>query len=131
MAEEDPWGFDDGDIVAEESTPAAGAATPGEAAAGGAAGGEETRPEMDVPAMDESSYRKPVTLYKHWVRCVHLLYSHHNTIQRIECRATDPNCPHPSSFTCSSSFLLLPPIDRDSCSTTICTTIGTTTTMTS
>lgn len=73
MAEEDPWGFDDGgdaDFTAE-ATPAAS----GDVAATGdvvAATGGETRPEMDVTSMDESSYRKPITLYKHWVRCVHL-----------------------------------------------------------
>lgn len=74
MAEEDPWGFDDGDVdfTAEPSVTETAAAgdTP---AAGAAAGGAEARPVMDVPSsQDESNYRKPVTLYKHWVRCVHL-----------------------------------------------------------
>lgn len=74
MAEEDPWGFDDGDadFTAE---PTAAEAVAGEAAVAG--GGEvpgvpEGRPVMDVPGMDEGSYRKPLTLYKHWVRWVHL-----------------------------------------------------------
>lgn len=70
MAEEDPWGFDDGDVVAEETTaPIAGVAAVGPAGAVGAAPGE-TRPVMDVPAGSEADghYRKPITLYKHWVR---------------------------------------------------------------
>lgn len=69
MAEEDPWGFDEGDI--KEETPAAvDAGVPAAAAAAAAApaAGGDARPEMDVPSQDDGHYRKPVTLYKHWVR---------------------------------------------------------------
>lgn len=81
MAEEDPWGFDEGDADFAADTPAVDAGVPGAAAAGPTAGatlGGDGRPEMDVPSsQDEGNYRKPLTLYKHWVRCVHLLRVHH------------------------------------------------------
>lgn len=73
MAEEDPWGFDDGDVDYTADAPVADVAAVdagGAAATGG--GGGDGRPVMDVPSsQDESHYRKPVTLYKHWVRCVY------------------------------------------------------------
>lgn len=82
MAEEDPWGFDDGDVDFSSDAPMAssaaadtgslgGGSTAGAAGAGGGGGGVEGRPVMEP--MDEANYRKPLTLYKHWVRCVHLL----------------------------------------------------------
>lgn len=76
MAEEDPWGFDDGDVDFTAETPAADApaADAGSLRSAGGAGGAavpEGRPVMDEQ-QDESHYRKPLTLNKHWVRCVHL-----------------------------------------------------------
>lgn len=66
MAEEaDPWGFDEGDIQETAPVEAAAAAPAADAAAAPAAA--DARPEMDVP-QDDGHYRKPVTLYKHWVR---------------------------------------------------------------
>lgn len=90
MAEEDPWGFDDGADFTAEETPAASAGPADAAVGGGAVADGETRPEMDVPSSaDEGNYRKPLTLNKHWVRCVpgHLLSVHNTPIQRIACRA--------------------------------------------
>lgn len=79
MAEEDPWGFDEGDTDFTADAPIAdvAAADAGAAGAGAAVGaGGDARPVMDVPSsQEEGNYRKPVTLYKHWVRCVHLLRS--------------------------------------------------------
>lgn len=74
MAEEDPWGFDEGDTDFTADTPAADAPAADVGSlrsAGGTSVRTEGRPVMDEP-QDDSHYRKPVTLYKHWVRCVHL-----------------------------------------------------------
>lgn len=71
MAEEDPWGFDDGDVDFTADTPMIEVAA-ADAGGAAAAGGGDARPVMDVPSsQDDSHYRKPVTLYKHWVRCVY------------------------------------------------------------
>lgn len=80
--EEDPWGFDDaGDEPAVvESTPAAAAAPAagGEKAAEGgeaaAAPAEEQAPPPPPP--EDDGYRKPVQLYRHWVRPRFLQYKY-------------------------------------------------------
>ncbi|XP_059615941.1 flightin isoform X2 [Phlebotomus argentipes] len=70
MAEEDPWAFDEGDLQPE---PAAPAPAVGEAGAAEAT----ARPEAEVPQPgDDANYRKPVTLYKHWVRPQFLQYNY-------------------------------------------------------
>ena len=117
MAEEDPWGFDEGgdvDFTAEAPVAEAAAAT-GDAA-GAPAGAADGRPVMDVPSsQDEGNYRKPVTLYKHWVRCVHLL-RWCQIIDGVLMAFASTWSPHPSTT------------GRASCSTTTCTTTGTITT---
>ncbi|XP_055914568.1 flightin [Eupeodes corollae] len=84
--EEDPWGFDEGDseqpAAQDTSTaaPAAGApAESGEAKAEAAeaaapAEGEEQAPPPPPP--EDDGYRKPVQLYKHWVRPKFLQYKY-------------------------------------------------------
>lgn len=81
MAEEDPWGFDEGDtdftptskVTSRAGTPSSAKVAGGSMAGGSLAGdvAADARPVMD--SADEGNYRKPLTLNKHWVRCVHLL----------------------------------------------------------
>ncbi|GAB0092649.1 Flightin [Sergentomyia squamirostris] len=71
MAEDDPWAFDEGDLQPEPEAPAASAGGDAAAPAAGAA-----RPEEEVPQQDDANYRKPVTLYKHWVRPLFLQYNY-------------------------------------------------------
>lgn len=64
MADEDPWG------TGEDDTPAAPEPTPAVTAGGeppAADGAGDERPEADVPPQ-EDPFRRPVTLYRHWVR---------------------------------------------------------------
>ncbi|XP_055701491.1 flightin isoform X2 [Phlebotomus papatasi] len=71
MAEEDPWAFDEGDVQPEPAAPAPAA---GEAGGSADAAG---RPEEEVPQSgDSGEYRKPITLYKHWVRPQFLQYNY-------------------------------------------------------
>lgn len=90
MADDDPWGFDD-DAKSNKSNKSlkSRAGTPtslGGKSAGGKSGksagaASDTRPEME-PAVDDGHYRKPLTLNKHWVRCVHLLRGNSS----VQCR---------------------------------------------
>lgn len=93
MADEDPWGTDDTEEAPAAPTPKA--ATPktakGSASKGGTpakgsktgtpskqetptskagtpAPGSEELPEAEVPPQDDPNHRRPITLYKHWVR---------------------------------------------------------------
>lgn len=88
MAEEDAWGFGDGDDDAPaEKTPAAAAEAPAAAAepaapapaaseAAAPAAVEEKREEAEHPAPGDDKYRKPLQLYKHWVRPKFLQYNY-------------------------------------------------------
>jgi len=87
MADADPWGD-----TAEETTapvvaeaapapapaePAPAAAAPAPAAAEEAppaAAVEDARPEAEVPPQETDAYRRPVQLYRHWVRPKFLQY---------------------------------------------------------
>lgn len=44
------------------------AATAAAPAAAAAAGDDQPLPEAEVPPQEDDKYRRPVTLYKHWVR---------------------------------------------------------------
>ncbi|XP_055843360.1 flightin [Episyrphus balteatus] len=87
--EEDPWGFDEGGddapavVEAAPAGPAAAAAGPAAAAAGPAAaeGGEaekaaEGEAAPPPPPPEDDGYRKPVQLYRHWVRPKFLQYKY-------------------------------------------------------
>ncbi|XP_054734335.1 flightin [Anastrepha obliqua] len=87
--EEDPWGFDEGESEPAAAPAAAGAAPAaggvsaaggaesapvgGEAEPEGAAEGEEAAPP---PPPEDDGYRKPVQLYRHWVRPQFLQYKY-------------------------------------------------------
>ncbi|XP_017034130.1 flightin [Drosophila kikkawai] len=98
--EEDPWGFDDGGAAAEEpsagstsnqGTPAPPSKAPSVAsdhksesvAVGGTPAGEEAaavEEEIEFkappPPPEDDGYRKPVQLYRHWVRPKFLQYKY-------------------------------------------------------
>ncbi|XP_036325962.1 flightin [Rhagoletis pomonella] len=92
--EEDPWGFDEGDSEPAAAAAPAAAASPAPAAAGGtpapAEGGAESAPvegeagpaaaEEEAapppPPPEDDGYRKPVQLYRHWVRPQFLQYKY-------------------------------------------------------
>ncbi|KAH8286840.1 hypothetical protein KR018_001532 [Drosophila ironensis] len=96
--EEDPWGFDDGGDDQAASSNQATDAPPSKAASvapsehksesagGGTAvagtpAGEEAAPEEEVaapppPPPEDDGYRKPVQLYRHWVRPKFLQYKY-------------------------------------------------------
>lgn len=78
MADEDPWGA--GDDADTTSTPAVtGGDAPAAAAAAGDAPAGEPLPEAEGQAQDDPNFRRPITLYKHWVRYViHTLYIYIN-----------------------------------------------------
>uniref|UniRef100_A0A1A9W7K1 Flightin n=1 Tax=Glossina brevipalpis TaxID=37001 RepID=A0A1A9W7K1_9MUSC len=81
--EEDPWGFDDETTTEPEpakpddSAQAAGEtkAADGEKGAEGTAGGE-SEAALPPPPPEDDGYRKPVQLYKHWVRPKFLQYKY-------------------------------------------------------
>lgn len=80
--EEDPWGFDDaGDSAPAAEVPAESAAAPqaatpgpqaatptGETAAVETVEGEPEPVAPPPPPPEDDGYRKPVQLYRHWVR---------------------------------------------------------------
>lgn len=78
MADEDPWVIEDpSESVPEEQpfqeTLGGGGGGAGAVSDGGATGGETAKVEAgpeDHIAPEDDGYRKPVTLYKHWVRLV-------------------------------------------------------------
>ncbi|CAD7006099.1 flightin [Ceratitis capitata] len=90
--EEDPWGFDEGDSEPAPAAPAAAAGADAPAAATPAAGdGETSAPAEGEAAVEEAAaeeaappppppeddgYRKPVQLYRHWVRPQFLQYKY-------------------------------------------------------
>ncbi|XP_011189812.1 flightin [Zeugodacus cucurbitae] len=87
--EEDPWGFDEADSEPAAAAPAPAAAAAADAGAAPAAGGGESAPaggETAAAAEEESAppppppeddgYRKPVQLYRHWVRPQFLQYKY-------------------------------------------------------
>lgn len=72
MADEDPWGTGEDDTTVQE-TPAVTvgndlAAAPTVAAGDAPAG--EGLPEAEGQAQEDPNFRRPLTLYKHWVRLV-------------------------------------------------------------
>lgn len=86
MADEDPWGAGDDDTT---TTPAVtGGDAPPPAAAAAAAAGDapagEPLPEAEGQAQEDPNFRRPITLYKHWVRYViqNMLFVQRN----IECK---------------------------------------------
>lgn len=68
--EEDPWAFDENDTAETAPAPAGGDAAP-PPAEGGAEGAPPAEGEAQGdtrPHAEDDSYRKPVQLYRHWVR---------------------------------------------------------------
>lgn len=98
MADEDPWGTDDTEEAPAAATPKAatpktakGSASKGGTPAKGSKAGTPSKQETptskagtpaipgtpgaeleeaDVPPQDDPNHRRPITLYKHWVRYV-------------------------------------------------------------
>ena len=74
--EEDPWAFDENDTAETAPAPAGGDAAP-PPAEGGAEGAPPAEGEAQGhtrPHAEDDSYRKPVQLYRHWVRPQFLQY---------------------------------------------------------
>lgn len=80
MAEEDPWAFDESsDAPAADAAPAGDAAAPAADGEGAPKSGDAPAEEEGAdtrPTAEDDSYRRPVTLYKHWVRPKFLQYKY-------------------------------------------------------